>query len=194
MSARLVVGALAVPVELVLGLGAAFSAEADARTALAGPSMSQPGTPAGTAPQRYPGGATGCALPDPTGTGGCVTGATAWLLGQVAAHIHQGPVTCWDAHAWNPTSDHPLGRACDYTIGVLGKFPGPADIARGWALATWLRTYAGALDVSYVIWQGRIWSRTHDTEGWRPYDGGGVYDPTDVTGGHYDHVHVSLSE
>jgi hypothetical protein len=148
----------------------------------------------GSLPDRYAGGPSGCAVPDPTGTGGCVTQATAWLLAQVAAHVHQGPVTCWDAHAWNPSSDHPKGRACDYTIGRLGDFPRRADVLRGWALAEWLRTCAAALHVSYVIFQGRIWSLRRAREGWRPYSGGGVYDPTDPTGGHYDHVHVSLSE
>jgi hypothetical protein len=29
---------------------------------------------------------------------------------------------------------------------------------------------------------------------WREYTGGGVYDPEDPTGGHYDHVHVSLKD
>ena len=147
----------------------------------------------GGAPDPYTGGATGCVIPDPTGTGGCVTGATAWLLQQVANRVHRGPVTCWDPHAWNPTSDHPKGRACDYTFGRLGAFPGPADVRAGWALAQWLRTYAGPLHVTYVIWQGRIWSVARDAEGWRPYSGGGVYDPNDPTGGHYDHVHVSTA-
>ena len=148
----------------------------------------------GSPPSAYVGGVTGCVISDPTGTGGCVTGATAWLVTQVAAHIHRGPVSCWDAHAWNPSSDHPKGRACDYTIGRLGDFPRRADVLRGWALAEWLRTYARALRVSYVIFQGRIWSVARAAQGWRPYSGGGVYDPTDPTGGHYDHVHVSLSE
>ena len=160
-------------------------------TAYAAPPATGP--PPGTPPQPYPGGPTGCTLPDPTGTGGCVTASTAWLLTQVTIHVHQGPVTCWDAHAWNPTSDHPNGLACDYTFGRLGTFPGPADIAQGWALAQWLRTYAGPLHVSYVIWQGRIWSAARTSEGWRPYSGGGIYDPTDPTGGHYDHLHASLA-
>jgi hypothetical protein len=46
-----------------------------------------------------------------------------------------------------------------------------------------------------VIWQGRIWYRGGSDAGdeWgRPYNGGGVYDPTDATGGHFDHVHVSV--
>ncbi|MDL5154439.1 hypothetical protein [Actinomycetospora termitidis] len=61
-------------------------------------------------------------------------------------------------------------------------------------MATFLRENASELGVRYVIWQGRIWSRgAGDQGGWgRPYDGGGVYDPSDATGGHYDHVHVSV--
>ena len=33
---------------------------------------------------------------------------------------------------------------------------------------------------------------TLDDEGWRPYNGGGMHDPGDVTGGHYDHLHVTV--
>jgi Transglycosylase SLT domain len=146
------------------------------------------------APAAYQGGPTGCVVADPTGTGGCVTGAAAWLLQQVAATFPPMPVTCWDEHAWNPTSDHPQGRACDYTFGQLGAFPDEADTARGWQLAEWLRSYADQLRVAYIVWQGRIWSAARSDEGWRPYGGGGIYDPADATGGHYDHVHVSVTE
>ena len=145
----------------------------------------------GSAPQPFVGPATGCSLPDPTGTGGCVSGATAWLVGQVATHVDTGPVSCWSARPGDPYSDHPRGQACDYVMGHIGSFADTADVARGWRLATWLRTYAAPLRVAYVIWQGRIWSLARDPEGWRPYTGGGVYDPNDVTTGHYDHVHVS---
>ncbi|RJK94820.1 hypothetical protein [Vallicoccus soli] len=141
----------------------------------------------------YAGPATGCDLPDPTGTGGCVTGATAWMLEQVGAAFGDLPTTCWDEHAWNPSSDHPRGRACDTTIGRLGERPGPRGVERGWRLARWLVANAEALQVRYVIWQGRIWSQRRGDDGWRPYDGGGVYDPGDPTGGHFDHVHVSLT-
>lgn len=140
------------------------------------------------------GAAGGCTVPDPTGTGGCVTPATAWMLAQVEATFPGLPVSCWDAHLWNPNSDHPKGRGCDYTIGSLGSFPGPQDTAFGWSLAEWLRANAEPLRVSYLIWQGRIWSTGRSDEGWRAYTGGGVYDPRDPTGGHYDHIHVSVAE
>ena len=36
---------------------------------------------------------------------------------------------------------------------------------------------------------------TRDQNGWgRPYTGGGIYDPTDATGGHYDHIHLSVTD
>jgi hypothetical protein len=179
---------VAVPAALVLLLGAALSSAEE-------PTPSRPtGIAAGSAPTPYTGASTGCSRPDPTGTGGCVTGAIAWLLDQVARHIDTGPVTCWDAHAWNPTSDHPRGRACDYTIGRPRRMPTGAQVAQGWRLANWLRAHAGPLRVAYVIWQGRIWSAARGTDGWRPYSGGGIYDPADITGGHYDHVHVSLTD
>ncbi|WP_406110686.1 hypothetical protein OG698_47555 [Streptomyces sp. NBC_01003] len=52
------------------------------------------------------------------------------------------------------------------------------------------------LDVQYVIWQGRIWSINHpeDQGGWsRPYDHG-LNNTHTITGGHYDHVHVSYKD
>ena len=41
-----------------------------------------------------------------------------------------------------------------------------------------------------VIWQAASGS-SHADEGWCPYTGGGIYDPSDPTGGHHDHVHPS---
>lgn len=146
-------------------------------------------------PQRvgaFTGRSAGCTVVDPTGTRGCVTPATAWMYDQVQYTFGQSPAACWDAHVWNPNSDHPKGRACDFTIGRSGHFPDAADAARGTALAEWLRTNADALQVSYVIWSGQIWSASRAQQGWRTYTGGGVYDPHDPTGGHFDHVHVSI--
>lgn len=135
----------------------------------------------------------GCSVPDPTGTGGCITPATAWVLLQIRATMGDLPTSCWDAHTWNPTSDHPAGRACDVFYGRAGTFPGPDDTAAGWRLATWLRGNAAGLNIRYVIWQGRIWSASRDAQGWRTYTGGGVYDARSATGGHYDHVHFSTT-
>lgn len=35
---------------------------------------------------------------------------------------------------------------------------------------------------------GHIWAGEH----WTPYTGGRIYDPTHPTGGHFDHIHVSV--
>ena len=71
-----------------------------------------------------------------------------------------------------------------------------AGLDRGWDLANWLRANADTLDVSYVIWQCRIWSvaKPQDVDGgWgRPYRTR-IYSCDDPVGGHFDHVHVSFA-
>ena len=137
-----------------------------------------------------------CTLKDPTQPsrrGACVTPRTERLVQQIEAmRVGDNGIACWDPHAWNPTSDHPKGRACDVTFGSLGKFPKGADKENGDRLAEWLVSNADTWGISYVIWQGRVWSTARAGQGWRPYTGGGIYDPSDPTGGHFDHIHVSL--
>jgi len=158
--------------------------------------------PPATAPRAWTGGATGCRLADPTGDG-CVTGATSHGL-RAATTVFgpwsDGPVIksagCWDAHAWNPRSDHPRGRACDLFATRAGAFAGGPALDSGWRLARWYAEHAEPLQVRYLIWQGRFWAPgVRDRGGWgRRYTGGGVYDIRSATGGHYDHVHVSFRE
>ncbi|WP_094927343.1 transglycosylase SLT domain-containing protein [Pseudonocardia sp. MH-G8] len=152
------------------------------------------------APAPFTGTSNGCTAPDPSSTG-CLTPATHHALEQLL-HAFGAPgagapirsFTCWDTHAWNPSSDHPRGRACDFFPSRAGVFPEGAELANGWRIAGWLRAHAAALQVRYIIWQGRIWSPdSPDIDGWgRPYTGGGIYDINDATGGHYDHVHLSV--
>ena len=137
-----------------------------------------------------------CTMPDPTQPrrkDACVTPRTARIVEQIEAMNtdHDG-IYCWDPHAWNPTSDHPKGKACDITFGAIGRFPTGTDKKNGDRLADWLVANADAWAVKYVIWQGRIWTAARANDGWRPYTGGGIYDPNDPTGGHYDHIHVSM--
>jgi Transglycosylase SLT domain len=155
-----------------------------------------------TAPAAFLGPRTGCTQHDPT-TSGCLTAAARYGLDAEAAAFgdyHQGPsvsrASCWDAHAWNPSSDHAKGRACDLFPGAAGNFAQGAPLSQGWRVANWFRTNAAALHVSYLIWQGRYWDpSTGDQGGWgERYSGGGVYNVRDATGGHYDHVHVSFAE
>lgn len=137
-----------------------------------------------------------CTVPDPTQTrrqGACVTPRTARIVQQIEAMgVGHNGISCWDPHTWNPTSDHPRAKACDVVFGSLGKFPSGTDKTNGDQLAGWLVANAQTWGVPYVIWQGRIWSSSHADEGWCPYTGGGIYDPSDPTGGHHDHVHLSL--
>jgi hypothetical protein len=128
-------------------------------------------------------------VPDPTGTGGMVTPRTAAWVAKAKAALPNPSMSCWDAHAWNPTSDHPKGKACDVMVGADSR-KSPAAKAKGDQIANWTLQTAATTGVRYVIWYGKIWSAR--TGQWRPYNGGGVYNPTDATGGHYDHVHVSM--
>lgn len=90
-----------------------------------------------------------------------------------------------DGHT--PGSDHYTGRAVDVMLTPLG----PEQTARGWRVALYLQANARALDVTYLIWQGRIWSPGRAAEGWRTYrHPQGRTDPTAL---HMDHVHVSVS-
>lgn len=130
--ALLVAASVAIaPVALVVLLGAGFAAAAeDAGTVPPAPD----GDPAETVP-----GSGGCTLHDPSGTGGCVTPALAGVMRQVTLRFGPLPVSCWNARGGDPYSDHPKGRACDYTAGRIGRYPGPVDVQRGWVLATWTR-------------------------------------------------------
>ena len=103
---------------------------------------------------------------------------------------------CWDSHPANPTSDHPMGKACD--IPFYGCYKENADRSNdpltgkvaGDGAAQWLIENSKKYGISYIIWQGRIWE---PDKGWYAYDGaGGIYDPSDCAGGHYDHIHVSV--
>ena len=127
---------------------------------------------------------------DPT-SDGQITARTAHILAQVRAHF---PSTAWSC--WSPRpgtrSEHPLGRACDGTFGnAIGHGRDRAGPRAGVGGHNWLKANAETLGVEYLIWQGRIWSVARAAEGWRRYDGGGMHDPHDVTGGHYDHLHFT---
>ncbi|GAB7190756.1 hypothetical protein NUM3379_14630 [Kineococcus sp. NUM-3379] len=154
-----------------------------------------PGTGGGGSGGLFTGAASlspeGCSVrPDPSTGRGCLTPRAAALYEQLAARGWS--TSCWDAHAWNPRSDHPQGRACDVFPGRGGRMPSAQEKARGDALAADLQASAEQAGISYVVWYGRIWSPARAAEGWRPYGGGGVYDPGDVTGGHFDHLHISV--
>ena len=100
----------------------------------------------------------------------------------------------WACYSPRPgqKSEHPLGRACDVAFGnQIGQYPSPTQLDLGWEVTNWLIDHTETLGIEYLIWQGRIWS---PNTGWRDYRGGAIYDPGDVTGGHYDHLHITVIE
>jgi DNA-binding transcriptional LysR family regulator len=107
-----------------------------------------PCAPGAGGPLTGPGGSfppEACSAPDPTTGRGCLTARTLNLATQLQ---QQGwSISCWDAHAWNPTSDHPQGRACDVFPGKGGALPTAAQKATGDALAADLQATAAQTGV-----------------------------------------------
>ncbi|MGO2719488.1 MAG: M23 family metallopeptidase [Brachybacterium tyrofermentans] len=130
---------------------------------------------------------------DPT-TDGQITRRTLHLYQQTSAAF---PDTTWACYSPRPgsVSEHPLGRACDIAFGnAIGQRPAPAQREQGWEVTNWMKTHAEVLGVEYLIWDGKIWSLARDDEGWRDYNGGGMHDPGSITGGHFDHSHVTVAD
>jgi len=146
----------------------------------------------GAPPDDLPAGDPNRLVDDPAGNGK-ITARTAYVLAQVRSRFSNTGWACWSPRP-GTKSEHPLGRACDGTFGnSIGQPAKGAALELGWRVTNWLKTHARTLGVEYLIWQGRIWSVARDAEGWRPYNGGGMYDPRNVTGGHYDHLHFTIN-
>ncbi len=130
---------------------------------------------------------------DPT-TSGRITARMAHLFTQSKAAFPDSGWACWSPRP-GTASEHPLGRACDVTNGNrIGQAATGGSLETGWAMTNWLQANADALGVEYLIWQGKVWSLARSDAGWRPYNGGGMHDPASITGGHYDHVHITVRE
>jgi len=127
---------------------------------------------------------------DPT-TAGKVTRRTAHVLAQLRNNFPDSSWACWSDRP-GTDNEHELGQSCDGTFGnSIGHAASGSALTDGWRVTNWLKDNAKTLGVEYLIWQGRIWSVARAAEGWRRYDGGGMFDPTSVTGGHFDHVHLT---
>jgi hypothetical protein len=74
------------------------------------------------------------------------------------------------------SSDHGRRLAADFMVGH----------AKGDRVARFSRRHHRQLNVSYVIWNQRIWSVERAREGWRR-----MADAGSATANHKDHVHVS---
>lgn len=127
-------------------------------------------------------------ISDPT-SGGKITPRMSSLLRDIQVYGPSGDgIGCVADRPSNPTSDHPHGRACDIMFDPNDK----QAVADGWALARRLTKNQHLTGVKYIIWQGKFWSAENPQ--WVPYQSGayGCPNPHNVTGCHYDHVHVSV--
>jgi hypothetical protein len=114
-------------------------------------------------------------------------------LTPTAKRLYGLVVRIFDAHAiggWRPSgsvpgSDHPHGRAID----VMVAYPSSDGRALGWRIATWAAGNAWALEVKYVIFNGRIWT---PERGWHGYRHPSDPCNCDPTLRHDDHVHISV--
>jgi hypothetical protein len=87
----------------------------------------------------------------------------------------------WRRYGSVPGSDHPRGRAIDVMTW--------SNRSLGWRIAIWAVANRGALGVKYVIFNGRIWTRSRGWHGYRHPS-----DPCNCnpTLRHDDHVHISV--
>lgn len=119
-----------------------------------------------------------------------VTPRTAFMVDSaIAAGLTKlGSVSCVGGRSENPNSDHPGGRGCDIF------FNPNTQVSAGWRAADWLVANQAALGVKYVIWQGLIWNARARPGPWTTYVSSayGCPNPANLTGCHYDHVHVSM--
>ncbi|MGO3153459.1 MAG: M23 family metallopeptidase [Galactobacter sp.] len=144
-------------------------------------------------PEPFTGDDPDALVDDPT-TDGQITARTAHILDQVHTAFPESDWVCYSPRP-GQASDHPLGRACDGTFGnAIGEAATGQALELGWAVTNWLQEHAETLGIDYLIWQGQIWVASRADEGWRDYDGGGMHDAESITGGHYDHVHLSAVE
>ena len=126
--------------------------------------------------------------PDPTSDGRITPRTLALIRALQAGGMTGLGLGCHQARPANPESDHPQGRACD----IMFDPEDERSVAEGWRVANWLIAHQAALGVRYLIWQGQYWSA--DNPSWQPYRSSayGCPNPANVTGCHYDHVHVSM--
>lgn len=134
-----------------------------------------------------PAGARTGMVDDPT-SNGRITRATHTVYQAITARGMDGTgIGCHAPRPQNPDSDHPRGRACD----VMFNPHQAASVRAGWRLARWLVEHHDRYRIAYLIWQGRYWD---PEQGWGPYHSPvyGCPNPANLTGCHYDHVHISV--
>jgi septal ring factor EnvC (AmiA/AmiB activator) len=121
------------------------------------------------------------------------TAASYQRLTPTAKRLYRLVTRIFDINAiggWRPSgsvagSDHPRGRALDVFI----TYPSVQGRALGWRVANWAAGNAWALDVKYVIYNGRIWT---GNQGWHSYRHPSDPCNCNPTLRHDDHVHISV--
>ena len=73
----------------------------------------------------------------------------------------------------------------------LGPFAAELVVLRGANAPDGLPRHEARLTAEFTEQYGPGADLATVSEGWRPYDGGGMHDPTSVTGGHFDHLHFT---
>ncbi len=102
---------------------------------------------------------------------------------KVVRHIWANYPSITTMYGWrrDVTPDHPAGRAVDVMIPNY-----KSNSALGTEISRYFRANAKQFNISYVIFNGHIWSAARDKEGWRKMaDRGGD------TANHKDHVHIN---
>lgn len=84
-------------------------------------------------------------------------------------------------------SAHYEGRAID----VFFRPVTPDNQRMGWAVAQWAVANAQQLHIATVIFDDKIWSAQHDSEGWRHYQAPDA-PGNPATLRHLDHVHIDV--
>jgi peptidoglycan hydrolase CwlO-like protein len=110
-----------------------------------------------------------------------LTPATKRVYGLVERIFDVHSIGGWRPYGSVPGSDHPRGRAIDVMTW--------SNRSLGWRIANWAVANAWALDIKYVIFNGRIWTRSRGWHGYRHPS-----DPCNCnpTLRHDDHVHISV--
>ena len=107
------------------------------------------------------------------------------LYGTVAQTFRVRSIGGWRAVGSVEGSDHPYGRAID----VMIDYPSAQGRVQGQRIAKWAVAKAEAFDVKYVIFHGRIWTRSRGWHGYRhPLDACNC----NPSLRHDDHVHISV--
>jgi uncharacterized protein YgiM (DUF1202 family) len=130
------------------------------------------------------------ATPPSTGGSG-TTNAIEKGLGRNAIKLYRGSraafpqVRTYYGRRPGTGSDHNVGNALDI---MLPNYKSASGRALGNQIAAWTQANKTTFNVTYVIWNQRIWSVRRASEGWRPMASRGS-----DSANHIDHVHVSVA-